>query len=650
VEPAVEIDLNAEPSDLSQHEWLLTNGRGDYAMGTVAGVATRSYHGLLIAADNPPVTRRVLVARLDDWVHIDGIRYRLFERATSPDDQDEAYPFAGFRLDGTTPVWTFVIGATVIEKRIMMAHGAPITYVTYQVIKGAPAVVESKLYVDYRDHHTVTAPETWSPSVEKVSHGLAIKPLGAPRPIWVLAYPGEIEATSSWSAGDLLKVETYRGLPDRSAAFQAASVRIPVEQGASGSIVCSAVPNPPLAGYETELMSRRFDLLDAARLPATTPTWIKQLVLAADQFVVDRTVTGTAHGKTVIAGYPWFTDWGRDTMIALPGLTLATGRPEIATTILRTFAALIKDGMLPNHFPDEGKKPAYNTADATLWLFEAVRQTWEATGDLTLIEDLAPVLEDVIRWHRRGTRFGIGVDPRDGLLQAGEPEVQLTWMDAMVDDWVVTPRIGKPVEINALWYQALTTMGRVMRALGRDATTYVEAAGQVRRSFSRFWNPAAGCLFDVIDGPDGDDPSIRPNQIFAVSLPDSPLPDGRQWEVVETCRRKLLTPFGLRSLAPTHPDYHGNYGGDRRTRDGAYHQGTVWGWLLGPFALALHRTTGDVELARSLLSPMQAHLNEFGLGGIAEIFDGDPPHTPRGCPWQAWSVAETLRAWRELEG
>ncbi len=649
VELGVDLDRRIETSDLARREWLVTNGRGDYAMGTVAGVASRSYHGLLIEAANPPVKRRVLVTRLDDWIHIDGIRYPLFYRETNRLASDGEFPLALFRLDGNIPVWRFEIGATVLERRIVMARNAPTTYVTYQLLAGHPAVVESHLFVDYRDHHAVTPQEAWSPSVDPIPEGLAIKPPDSPHPVFVFAYPGEVEATSSWTIGDLLTAEALRGLPDRSAVFHAATIRATVDRGTSSTVVCSAVEDPPLAGFETESMARQYDLLHTARLPSTTPRWIKQLVLAGDQFIVDRTVPGSDQGKTIIAGYPWFADWGRDTMIALPGLTLTTGRPEIAATILRTFARLIDEGMLPNHFPDGGEAPAYNTADATLWFFEAVRQTWETTGDRTLVEDLAPVLEDVIHWHRRGTRFGISVDARDGLLRAGEPGIQLTWMDAMVDDWVVTPRIGKPVEINALWYQALSTMGRIMNALGRDATTYLEAAGQVRKSFARFWNPAARCLFDVIDGPEGDDASIRPNQILAVSLPDSPLPAGQQWEVVQTCRRRLLTPFGLRSLAASDPDYQGMYSGDRRTRDGAYHQGTVWGWLLGPFALAVHRTTGDAELARSFLLPMEAHLTEFGLGGIAEIFDGDPPHAPHGCPWQAWSVAEILRAWRALE-
>ena len=650
MEPAVALDRTCRADELSRHEWLIANGRGDYAMGSVAGPPSRSYHGLLVAAANPPVERRLLVARLDDWIRVDGVRYPLFFRAKNPSPPDGAFPFAGFHLDGTTPVWRFEIGDTLLEKRITMAHGAPITYVTYRLIEGRSADLETDIYVDYRDHHAVTSQEAWNPTFGQVAHGLAITPPPASQPVYVLAYPGNVEAASAWVDGDRLTNEMYRGLADRSAVFHAASIRATLDPGTSVTVVCSEVEDPPLAGFETEATARHFTLLDSAQLPAGTPGWVKQLVLTADQFVVDRTVPGTDHGKTIIAGYPWFTDWGRDTMIALPGLTLATGRPEIATTILRTYARFVDEGMLPNHFPDGGEEPLYNTADATLWFIEAVRQTWAATGDQTLIEDLAPVLEDVIGWHRQGTRFGIGVDPRDGLLTAGEPEVQLTWMDAMVDDWVVTPRMGKSVEINALWYQALATMGRMMTTIGRDATTYTEAAGQVRTSFSRFWNPDTGCLFDVIDGPEGHDPSVRPNQIFAVSLPDSPLTDEQQRAVVDVCRRDLLTPFGLRSLAPSHTGYQGHYDGDRRTRDGAYHQGTVWAWLLGPFSLAVHRTTGDADLARTYLRSMESHLNEHGLGGIAEIFDGDSPHTARGAPWQAWSVGEFLRAWRFLEG
>ena len=351
---------------------------------------------------------------------------------------------------------------------------------------------------------------------------------------------------------------------------------------------------------------------------------------------------------SVIAGYPWFGDWGRDTMIALPGLTLATGRTDVARPILTTFARFVDRGMLPNRFPDAGEVPEYNTVDATLWYFEAIRAYHAATQDDTLLKELYPVLEDIVGWHRTGTRYGIGEDAADGLLRAGEPGVQLTWMDAKVGDWVVTPRIGKPVEINALWYNALRVMAAFARRLGRPAGPWDTLAEQVRRGFARYWNAQAGYCYDVLDGPDGHEAALRPNQIFAVSLPESPLDPDRQRQVVDACARQLLTSFGLRSLAPDHAQFRGSYGGGPRERDACYHQGCVWGWLLGPFVLAHLRVHGDAAVAGSYLEPLAHHLADYGVGSIAEIFAGDPPFTPCGCTAQAWSVAETLRAWLEV--
>ncbi len=378
------------------------------------------------------------------------------------------------------------------------------------------------------------------------------------------------------------------------------------------------------------------------------PKWVRRLVLAADQFVVDRPLAGGGTGKSIIAGYPWFGDWGRDTMISLPGLALVSGREDVARTILRTYAGYVDGGMLPNRFPDSGQAPEYNTVDATLWYFQAIRAYHGATGDNDLLGELFPILAGIIEQHQGGTRYNIGVDPADGLLHAGQPGVQLTWMDAKVDDWVVTPRIGKPVEVNALWYNALTAMVRFARRLGEPADTYQAAADRARQGFGRFWNQAAGYCYDVLDGPEGHDPALRPNQVFAVSLPDSPLTPEQQRAVVDVCGRHLLTPFGLRSLGPDEPHYQGHYGGDIMARDGAYHQGTVWGWLLGPYCLAHYRIHGDQEQALALLSAMTKHLDEAGMGSLSEIFDGDDPFTPRGCFAQAWSVAETLRAWQVL--
>jgi predicted glycogen debranching enzyme len=324
---------------------------------------------------------------------------------------------------------------------------------------------------------------------------------------------------------------------------------------------------------------------------------------------------------------------------------LATGRPEIATGVLRTYAQFVDRGMLPNRFPDAGQVPEYNSVDAALWFFEAVRQYYAATGELSLVREIFPAMEQIIREYTRGTRYDIHVDPTDGLVYAGEPGVQLTWMDAKVGNWVVTPRVGKPVEVNALWWNALATQAKFAEALGSSGASYKALAAKARQGFQRFWNPAANCCFDVIDGPEGNDASVRPNQLLAVALEETPLAAEQQRAVVEICARELLTSFGLRSLSPRDPQYRGQYGGDQRQRDSAYHQGTVWGWLIGPLVRAFLRVTGDAQQALSFLAPFENHLKIHGLGTASEIFDGDPPHAPQGCFAQAWTVAEILRAW-----
>jgi len=376
-----------------------------------------------------------------------------------------------------------------------------------------------------------------------------------------------------------------------------------------------------------------------------SPAWVRQLVLAADQFIVARPLADDPEACSVIAGYHWFSDWGRDTMIALPGLTLATGRPDVARKILLTFARFVDRGMLPNVFPDAGQTPEYNTVDATLWFFQAVHDYFAATHDLPFLQQIYPTLADIIDSHVVGTRYNIHVDPNDGLLYAGEPGVQLTWMDAKVGNWVVTPRIGKPVEVNALWYNALSNMAKFAPQVIRSSAAYQRMAERALGSFQRFWNESRKACFDVIDGPEGDDSALRPNQIFAVSLLESPLTPEQQKAVVNSCARYLLTSHGLRSLASGEHGYTGHYGGSPHDRDAAYHMGTVWGWLLGPFVLAHLKVYRDPALAQSFLESVPFQMRLHGLGTIAEIFDGDPPHTPRGCIAQAWSVAEVLRAW-----
>jgi predicted glycogen debranching enzyme len=455
-------------------------------------------------------------------------------------------------------------------------------------------------------------------------------------------------------------METVRGLEDREDHLFAALFHAKLNPGESFTIVATTEATTMLDGEASiaQRVTHEASLLEAwqaqnGELARDGPGWLRQLVLAADQFIVKRSLPEEPDGRSIIAGYHWFGDWGRDTMVALPGLALTTGRSDAARQILLAFARYVDAGMLPNNFPDAGGKPEYNTVDAALWYFEAVRQYLAATQDASTLQKLYPVLASMIDAHVVGTRYNIHVDSTDGLLYAGGPGIQLTWMDAKIGDWVVTPRTGKPVEINALWINALETMQELARQLNQPAEMYERLSAQAKNSFQRFWNAERDCCFDVIDVPGaamngGKDAAFRPNQILAVSLPVSPLRKEQQKSVVDNCAEHLLTSHGFRSLAPGEPNYQGHYGGDQKSRDAAYHQGTVWGWLLGPFALAHFRVYADRSAALRYLEPLGSHINAYGLGTLAEIFDGDPPHTPRGCIAQAWTVGEVLRAWSTI--
>lgn len=645
-------------ANAEQREWLVTNGIGGFASGTVAGLATRRYHGLLVAALKPPLGRTLLVAKMEETAEYGGTKYglsanRWADAAVNP----KGYFFVErFRLEGTTPVWTFALADARLEKRIWMQTGANTTFVQYLLISGSRTLnLELKALVNYRDSHAATHAGDWQMQIEGTEHGLCIVAFEGATPFYLLSASAKAEPDHVWYRNFCWSLEHERGLDDREDHLHAGTFHASLQEGESISVVCSTEANPELNGiaaYERHL-ARQHDLLHrwAMAQPEqerAAPRWVKQLVLAADQFIVKRPIQEDPDACSVIAGYPWFGDWGRDTMIALPGLTLAAGRPELARNILRTFGRFVDCGMLPNVFPDVGEVPAYNTVDATLWYFEALRQYFIATADKTLVEEIFPVLADIIEWHQRGTRFGIRVDPNDGLLYAGEPGVQLTWMDAKVGDWVVTPRIGKPIEVNALWLNALVTTAHFARALGRRTEAYEFLAKCARAGFERFWNEPANYCFDVIDGPEECDSSLRPNQIFAVSLPESALTPEQQRAVVDACSQNLLTSYGLRSLSPGHANYQGRYGGGPRERDAAYHQGTVWGWLLGPFVVAHLRAYCDPVRAVSFLEPFANHLHGYGLGTAGEIFDGDPPFDPRGCIAQAWTVAELLRAWTAI--
>ena len=649
-------DLKAAES----REWLVTNGIGGFACGTVTGVLTRHYHGLLVAALSPPTHRTLLVTKLTETVGYRNCTYPLDTNRWANGMVNPAgyHHLQHFRLDGTIPTWTFACGEALLEKRVWMQQGQNTTYIRYTFTRGSAALKLSlKAFVNYRDFHGGSSKRTWQ--IEAIEGGYRL--VADPRavPFYLLLDRPNITQSSAptWYENFDLAIERYRGTGDRDRHLHAATFDAILEPGESLTVVASTDSSANLDGqtaldarraYERELLNLRSR---APYLkPIQEPEWTRRLVLAADQFIVNRPLSDRPDGKTIIAGYPWFADWGRDTMISLPGLTLFTGRPDIARTILGTYARYLDRGMLPNVFPDRGDTPAYNTADASLWFAEAVRSYYAATGDRDFLEAIFPAIEEIVRWYRQGTRYNIHWDRQDGLIYAGEPGVQVTWMDAKVDDWVVTPRHGKPVEINALWYNTLRIAEAIAKILQRPDGEYRDLAQRTVTGFERFWNRATGYCYDVLDTPSGNDGALRPNQLLAVSLSGvcgkyaQPLLQPRQQKaIVDACSRELLTSYGLRSLAPSDSQYQGRYGGDRYQRDGAYHQGTTWGWLIGPFVEAHFRAYNDPQRALEFLEPMAHHLNGAGLGSISEIFDGDAPMTPRGCFAQAWSVAEVLR-------
>jgi 4-alpha-glucanotransferase len=626
-----------------RREWWVANGLGGYAAGTVAGSLTRAYHGLLVAPIEPPLGRLLLLTKADAWLEDGAESWPLCTNrwASGAVEPRGHVHLEHFELNGSIPTWRYAIGDRVVESAIWMEQGRNTTYVAWRLLAGPPARLRVQLLANRRSYHGGAA------GIEQVTYaGSQITVRGARGPdLRILAPEGEVTSDQSWYENFYLPLEHERGLPDRDRHLCVGAVQFALS-GAWVGIVASTEAET-CADIASALQRQRdYDRAVIARaqnaLPerANAPGWVQRLILAADGFLFER-----PQGTSVIAGYPWFTDWGRDSMIALPGLTLATGQPEKALRILQTFAGFVDSGMLPNVFPGDGATPEYNTVDATLWFIEAWDRYWRATGNVAALRQVFPTLQDIIAWHIRGTRFGIGVDPVDGLLAAGEAGVQLTWMDAKVGNHVMTPRRGKPVEVNALWYNALCIMADFATALGMEPTPYKTQAARVSAAFARFVRADGRGLFDVLDPLDA---SERPNQIFAVSLRHSPLHPEVQRAVVERVGQTLLCSVGLRSLAPDDGAYCPVYAGDVAARDGAYHQGTVWAWLLGPFALAYARVTSDTAGALARLAPIGDHLTDAGLGTVSEIFDGAAPHVPRGCPAQAWSVATVLDAWCQI--
>jgi predicted glycogen debranching enzyme len=635
----------------SRHEWLVTNGLGGFASGTVSGANTRRYHGFLVASRTPPVGRVLLVSKIE-------LRAEYLGQVTdlsANEFADGAISGQGFvyiesfRLDDGIPTWVYALGDALLQVQIFMAPGRNTSYLRLQLLRSsAPLRLTLKPLVTYRGYHNQNR-GAQSLEVQAAADGFSVQAPADARPYRLSITHGGFAAAPEWYWNFWRREEAERGLDAAEDLLMPGYFSTELMDDRPVYVIATAESSAPAAGPEVEAELRLAARRQWTPLPQTAPPWIRALALAADQFVVRR----SAGGASIIAGYPWFTDWGRDTMISLPGLATALRRYDLAADILKTYAGFVDRGMLPNCFPEEGQALEYNTVDATLWMFHALDDYLQARRDPELIALMFPLLLAIVHAHADGTRYGIRVDPADGLLCAGEPGTQLTWMDAKHGDRTFTPRIGKPVEINALWLNALDVTVRLAARLRESAEkSFCEALfTRASASFARFWNEERGCLYDVIDvdGGKGVDGRIRPNQILAVSLPYCPLSLAQQRSIVERCGRELLTSQGLRSLSPQEPGYVGRYQGDAAQRDAAYHMGTVWGWLLGPFSRAHFRVHGDARLAQSFLDPMSREIHAACLGTLGEIFDGDPPHTARGCFAQAWSVAEILRSWIHLE-
>jgi len=645
-------DVLHDFSRASSLEWIETNGLGGWASSTVPGVHTRRYHGLLVSATHPPVERIVMLSRLDETIQIDDGRYELATRAFPGTIHPEGYKHLKNFNRYPFPTFQYVIphesGEIVLKKTIAMLHGKNATIVTYEVLE-SPGEFRFELepFVAGRHYHHLAHVNDNISQEARFSNGLLkIQPYFN-LPEITLSVPSScFELSPDWYHRFQYHHEQNRGLDFEEDLFRHGRFWLNLRKQDRLGIIISTDEVSERDAFKllsAEKQRRGEYLLNFSR----NDEFSRSLALAADQFIVER-AGGT---KSVVAGYHWFADWGRDTMIALPGLALVTGRHEDAKEILKTFASHVSGGMIPNRFPDEGEEPEYNTVDAALWFFTAIYKYLLHTKDLCFVEkEMLPILLEIINWYRRGTRYRIHV-ANDGLLYAGEAGQQLTWMDARIDGWVVTPRHGKPVEVNALWYNALCIVGELFERIGKnkDAKCFIADAAAVNKAFvNSFWNEQGGYLYDVVD-KEFKDASIRPNQIFALSLEFPMLPPKKARSVLRVIEQHLLTPFGLRSLSQNHPDYRGRYQGDPLTRDSSYHQGTVWSWLLGPYLSASIRYGGNdaKRSAEDLIQAFKPHLKDSGIGTVSEIFDGDPPHMPRGCIAQAWGVAEILRAWVE---
>ncbi|MFC1474748.1 amylo-alpha-1,6-glucosidase [bacterium] len=652
---------------VSRLEWLETNGLGGYASSTITGMNTRRYHGLLVAAINPPADRMVALSKLDETIITPAgpveLATNCYPDAVSPEGYKN---LVSFGLD-PFPRWIFRAGDYLIEKEFILIHGHNTAAVRYSWLdaNGTPLTTQPRghslsiqPFIASRSYHHLRRADG-EPDAAVIHKGDAIlisAHSDSPDMVF-LTEDCDFEFQPEWYYNFEYEIERGRGLDHREDLLSAGNFST-AGQESPYCLIFASVNEPQILPrtiddatldeqfdvFRTDEIIRRTSLLKLAGCEKSDMT-SKRLVITADQFIVER----GAGGNSIIAGYHWFTDWGRDAMIALPGLAMSTGRNRVAKNVLDTFASHIHEGLIPNRFPDSGEGPAYNTVDAPLWYIIAADTYLRTTKDYKFLKDtLWQAMFDIVDSYRRGTLNGIRMDD-DGLITAGDASTQLTWMDAKVGDTVMTPRHGKAVEINALWYNALRAMERLADRTGEKPDLFRNLSRKVSREFSNtFWNREAGCLFDVIN-EDGVDAAIRPNQIFALSLPRTLLTADRRKKLLTVIERDLLTPYGLRSLSPNNPNYEGIYEGGVIERDGAYHQGTTWAWFIGHYVAALLNVHGKtrpaLKQAAAAIEALETHLTESaGLNSISEIFDGDPPHTPRGCIAQAWSVAELIRA------
>ena len=636
-----------------RHEWLETNGLGGWASSSIIGANTRRYHGLLIAATKPPTERMALLSKLDETIIAGNDRYEInanqYHNAVI---HPQGYRYLQSFTKGLFPEWIYEVNGIQLKKTIAMLHGENTTVIIYDVTK-APSSFTLELLplISARGYHSLQHSYNniwWDVQFE---NGIFRNQPHENAPAIFISVPcSSYSHQPAWFNKFNYAVEIYRGQDFEEDLFNHGRISVELKEGDSLGIIISTDDAANRDAHELlskESLRRRLLLNDHAG-----DETLHHLVLAADQFIVRR----GEDLKTVIAGYHWFTDWGRDTMISLPGLCLSTGRFEDAKKILRAFAKSVSQGMLPNRFQDNGEAPEYNNVDGTLWYFVAVHKYLQASDDTKFVlNEILPVLKDIIEWHHKGTRYHIH-DEEDGLLHSGEEGVQLTWMDAKIGDWVVTPRTGKAVEVNALWYNALCVYAELLRLNNKkdEAAAILARANFTKNSFNDlFWNESAGYLYDVINEDEKDD-TLRPNQLFAIGLPYN-LVDGKKAKsILDAVTANLYTPVGLRSLPAHHPKYVGIYGGDAMHRDSSYHQGTVWSWLLGTYVDAIMKGSVPANVsahdqARKVISSFEYHLNEACIGSVSEIYDADAPHSPRGCIAQAWSVAEILRVITEYD-